>query len=248
MSKITRWMDRKLYPRHADDWDNTAFREAILINAASNHHVLDLGAGAGIVEQTRFPNEFARICGVDPDPRVLENPYLNDAKIGFGEAIAYDDESFDMVFCNNVLEHLENPEEVFTEVARVLKPGGCFLAKTPNRWHYMPMIASCTPHWFHEVVNRMRGRDDEDTFPTRYRANSPGALQRIAAQVGLEVEQVQLIEGRPEYLRMSAPTYLAGWLYERTVNLVPGLSRLRVVMVSVLRKPLEDRVEARAAA
>lgn len=202
--------------------------------------VLDLGAGAGIVEQTRFRGQVAHICGVDPDPRVKENPYLDEAHVGVGEAIPCDDESFDLVFANNVLEHLENPDTVFREVARVLKPGGCFLTKTPNKWHYMPVIASCTPHWFHQFVNQLRGRDSEDTFPTHYRANSRRDVRRVATNVGLEVERIELIEGRPEYLRMTAPTYLAGWCYERAVNVVPGLSSFRVVMLSVLRKPAAD--------
>ena len=50
------------------------------------------------------------------------------------------------------------------------------------------------------------------------------------------VVRVDLIEGRPEYLRFSAPTYLLGWLYERLVNRVPGLARLRVLLVVELRK------------
>lgn len=48
--------------------------------------------------------------------------------------------------------------------------------------------------------------------------------------------RVDLIEGRPEYLRFSAPTYLVGWVYERLVNLVPGLDRFRVLLVAELRK------------
>ena len=44
-------------------------------------------------------------------------------------------------------------------------------------------------------------------------------------------------EGRPEYLRFSAPTYLLGWLYERLVNRMPGLWRLRVLLIAELRKP-----------
>ncbi len=234
--KLVQWMDNTLYPNFGDNWDNTLLRESILKQLQPECDVLDLGAGAGIVTQTRFHDQGVRICGVDPDPRVMENPYLNEAHVGFGEKIPYGPETFDVVFCNNVLEHLEQPEQVFAEVSRVLKPGGCFVSKTPNRWHYMPVIASCTPHWFHEMVNRWRGRDEEDTFPTRYRANSQRAIARLAAKVDMDVEVCQLIEGRPEYLRMSAPTYLAGWLYERAVNVMPGIGWMRVVMISTLRK------------
>ena len=46
-----------------------------------------------------------------------------------------------------------------------------------------------------------------------------------------------MIEGRPEYPRFAAPTDLLGWFYERLVNRVPGLARLRVLLVVELRKP-----------
>jgi hypothetical protein len=81
-----------------------------------------------------------------------------------------------------------------------------------------------------------RGRR-EDVFPTRYRANSPGDPRALAAGAGLEVVRVELLEGRPEYLRFSAPIDLLGWLYERLVNRVPGLAWLRVLLVVELRKP-----------
>lgn len=237
MGSIVRWMDRQLYPRYSDNWDNSFFRDTILGELSDDAVVLDLGAGAGIVEQTRFRGQAKHISGVDLDRRVLENPYLDEAKVGDGERLPFDDASFDVVFCNNVLEHLEHPDQVFSEVVRVLKPGGVFLAKTPNRTHYVPLIASCTPHWFHQMVNKMRGRSVEDTFPTCYLANSPRDVSRHANEAGLKVRSIELFEGRPEYLRMTPITYLAGWLYERLVNATSRLQGYRAVMISVLEKP-----------
>jgi len=43
-------------------------------------------------------------------------------------------------------------------------------------------------------------------------------------------------EGRPEYLRIAAPLYLFGYLYERTVNALPVLSTFRSVMIFTLVK------------
>ena len=237
MGVITRWMDRTLYPDHPDNWDDWAFRELILRHLRPDMHVLDVGAGAGIVTQLDFRGHAARICGLDPDERVTDNPMLDEGRVGMAEAIPWEDDSFDLAFSDNVLEHLERPDEVFAEVARVLRPGGVFLVKTTNRRHYMPLLARLTPHGFHRFYNALRGREPEDTFPTTYRVNTPGDLRRIAGGAGMDVVEVRLLEGRPEYLRLSVPTYLAGLAYERVVNRFEALAPFRVVLMGTMALP-----------
>ena len=239
MSRIVQWMDRKLYPGYESRWDDQLLREEILKILQKDYTILDLGAGIGIVPLMDFRKRAARICGIDPDERVLENPYLDEAKVAVGESIPYPDTTFDLVFSDNVLEHLPDPEIVFHEVARVLKPGGKFLAKTPNRRHYVSLISRVSPHWFHQWINRLRGRASGDTFPTRYRANTPKQIIRHAERTGLRVHTVRLIEGRPEYMRMTALTYFWGWLYERLVNGLPFLGKFRVLLIAILEKPNE---------
>jgi hypothetical protein len=48
---------------------------------------------------------------------------------------------------------------------------------------------------------------------------------------------VDRVEGRPEYLRLTALTYAVGLLYERIVNALPFLARYRILLIAVLRKP-----------
>ena len=234
--KLTEWMDSTWYPEHGDNWDDVLFREQILQELRPTHSLLDLGAGAGIVPQMDFRGLAARTCGVDQDERVRENPFVDEGKVGVGEDIPYEEESFNVVIADNVLEHLDDPESVFTEVARVLKPGGRFLAKTPNRWHYVALIARVTPHRFHRLINGLRGRKGEDTFPTRYRVNTPADLTRYARLAGLRVRRVVLAEGRPEYMRINPLSYAIGCLYERAVNRLPWLRRFRVLLIAVFEK------------
>ncbi len=229
-------MDAKFYPTSARNWDDSLFRDRIIMKLTPESTVLDLGAGAGIVSQMDFRGHAARICGVDLDSRVEQNPFLDEGRVADGQAIPYPDASFDLVFADNVLEHLADPVSVFLEVSRVLKPGGRFLFKTPNKSHYMPLISRLTPHSFHRYVNRKRGRAEDDTFPTHYRTNSRAEVARIAAAAGFTVESIELVEGRPEYLRMFAATYLAGLAYERLVNALPVLERFRVVLIGTVCK------------
>jgi SAM-dependent methyltransferase len=235
------WLDRTLYPHQSDHWDDEIFRERILSHLTPAARVLEVGAGAGRVSQMDFRGKAARVVGVDPDQVVLANPYLHEAHVADAERLPLADGSFDVVFSDNVFEHVARPDAIFAEVFRVLAPGGVFLMKTPNRWHYVTVIARLTPFWFHRFVNRLRGRDPEHTFPTLYRANSPRQARALGEGAGFRLLSVEVIEGRPEYLRLSAPSYVLGWLYERLVNSTPRLERFRVVLVAVFRKPGGER-------
>ena len=236
MRQLVTRLDRWLYPDHTSNWDDTLFREHVLGVLTGKEVMLDLGAGAGIVTAMNFRGKAARVCGIDPDPRVLQNSFLDEAKLGTGDAIDFPDSSFDVVIADNVLEHLENPERTFAEIHRVLKVDGRFLFKTPNRFHYMPLISAMTPTAFHKMFNKLRGREGEDTFQTFYRANSEHQINALAATTGFSVADLQLIEGRPEYLRFSAVTYPFGWAYERIVNSSALFSHLRILLIGDLVK------------
>jgi SAM-dependent methyltransferase len=237
IGSLTGWIDRNWYPNIQRNWDDAVFRERILARIGQDSVVLDLGAGAGIVEQMNFRGLAQRICGVDLDARVVSNPLLDEGRVADAGGIPYEAGVFDVVFADNVLEHLDVPQQVFGEIARVLKPGGLFLFKTPNRWHYITTIARLTPHTFHQFVNNLRGRAEIDTFPTLYRANTNRDVTRLAMKAGLVVANLERIEGRPEYLRMCGLTYLLGTAYERLVNATGLLAPFRVLLVGELRKP-----------
>lgn len=191
--------------------------------------VLDVGAGTG----QKFPHDLkdrvAEMVGVDLDPRVSANPLLHRGICADIRQIPVEDAYFDLAFCRCVLEHIIEPAEFLREMHRVLKPGGKFVFLTPNRRHYVTLGARITPHWFHEWYNaRLRGRQEEDTFPTVYRMNTAGTLRRQFAAAGFKEEKIVLRETCPVYLLWSTPLFLVGLAYERLVNSVDLLAGFRV--------------------
>lgn len=229
-------IDRRFYPQFGSNWDDELFRERIVSRLDENSTVMDVGAGSGLVGQMNMKDLAGRVCGVDPDPRVRDNPFLDEGQVAEATAIPYPDETFDLAFANNVLEHLVDPGAVFAEISRTLKPAGRFLFKTPNRRHYVAVLARLTPHWFHEWVNSLRGRDAADTYPTLYRANTARDVRRFAETSGLELVSLEHVEGRPEYLRINGLTYLIGLAYERLVNRFDVLAGFRVILIGELRR------------
>jgi SAM-dependent methyltransferase len=240
VSEVIARLDHRFYPAVSGNWDDQLFAERIRAVMKRDDNVLDLGAGAGIIAAMNFRGEARRIYGIDLDPRVTDNPFLDEGQLCDANSIPYPDNSFDLIFSDNVFEHLDRPELVLKEAVRVLKPGGRLLFKTPNRRHYVPLIARMTPHRFHQFVNRLRGRDEVDTFPTFYRANTLQDVQSLARLTGFLVRQVELIESRPEYLRITALSYLFGIAYERLVNRFSGLARFRILLIADLQKSTGD--------
>lgn len=237
-SSLIKWFDERFYPDFEDRWDNFLFRKMIAPYIDNSSTVLDLGAGRGANPDMNFRGVASEVHGVDPDPVVAENPYLDEARLlqPPGYLIPYEMNKFDVIFSNNVIEHVVDIEAYLSEVLRVLKPGGHFFAKTPNRWHYVAGIAQLTPHWFHDFYNRLRGRESHDTFPTTYVCNSRSQATRSAKKVGLSLEEFKIIEGRPEYLRLNALFYAVGLGYEKVVNSLP-LEAIRCVILMKMRKP-----------
>ena len=230
-------LDRRFYPSFSDNWDDLLLRDRILRYLRPEHTVLDLGAGSGLVKQMNFLRKCKEVHGVDPEESVLENPHLDLAKVGTAERIPANDCVYDLIFADNILEHLTDPERAFQEIYRTLKPGGIFLAKTPSRFHYVPLMAQATPIRLHRALNKLRGRNEEDTFPTLYRANSKRRLMKLAREAAFETVSVEQIEGRPEYMRISPLLYCFGLLYERVVNSTEWFAGFRVLLILVLRKP-----------
>lgn len=95
--------------------------------------VVEIGSGpAGIV--TFLPG--SRRCGVEPLEdyfgSVEEYVQFRDPQVEYvaaqGEALPFDDASFDLALSDNVLDHVEDPGRVLAEIHRVLAPGGrCWL-------------------------------------------------------------------------------------------------------------------------
>jgi SAM-dependent methyltransferase len=200
-----------------------------------SHSVLDLGAGAGEENPYDLKPKLRKLIGVDLDPRVGKNPLLHGGLVADGGALPFADNSFDLAFSIYVLEHIARPAGLVAELQRVLKPGGLFLSLTPSRFHYVSLIASCTPTWFHKWVNERRGRRSADTFPTQYKLNSRGQVWKHFVKKGFALEDFDTFEVQPHYLTFSTPTFLLGAAYERTVNALGWLSPFRVNFICVLR-------------
>ena len=75
-------------------------------------------------------------CDVDPDLRAASQELFGDLPytVMNQSDLPFDDDCFDVVLSFDVFEHIPEPDQHLREVARVLKPNGCYLLQTPNKW------------------------------------------------------------------------------------------------------------------
>ena len=162
---------------------------------------LDVGCGpTGLVYFIRA----ARRVGLDPlaDQYEQWNGHWGEPielVHGEGESMPFNDHSFDAVFCVNCLDHTRDPAQVFSEIGRVLRPGGLLVFQvdldSPLRKLHKrvrPQIRIMHPHslsygWLSRQLTRyfvteVENRDPAVFVPTRrqmrYEAFWDGLLYR----------------------------------------------------------------------
>lgn len=152
---------------------------------------VDLGAGRGCQfeddnayrrDMVRIQGKVARVIGIDVDPAVLTNTFVDEARVYDGGRLPLDDASADLIYCDWVLEHIEDPAVFAAEVTRVLKLGGWFCARTPTAHSLTATASRLVPNRLHaKSLETIQGgtRKSEDVFPAFYRLNTLGALRKF---------------------------------------------------------------------
>lgn len=187
--------------------------------------LLDVGCGRGaygedVVKPRRdlriLRGKVEQVIGIDVDEAARNNPYIDAFRMIDGPRWPVEDSSVDMIVCDNVVEHIEDPASFFGEIRRVLKDDGLVCIRTSNRWSYVCLAASIIPNKYHSaVLSRVqRGRLTEDVFPTVYRCNSSGALRRMLRRHGFNAV-VYGYEAEPGYLAFSKITYALGVFHQK---------------------------------
>lgn len=136
--------------------------------------LLDIGSGYGTNLATCIAVFGADGYGVEPSGVGFGQGYVASRKLlaangidperivnATGELLPFPDESFDIVYSANVLEHTQNPEQVLREAIRVLRPGGQLYIEMSNflsyfEGHYMvvepPILWKPMLAWWVRVV------------------------------------------------------------------------------------------------
>jgi len=190
-----------------------AFGAWIAEHCDSASNVLEIGAGHGAHQFPGAIRERAgRLVGVDPDPRISQNPFLDEKHQGPLEEFAEDWRGrFECVYAYMVVEHVSDPAAFFQACRQVLAPGGHFFAATPNVRHYFAFAARATAAFGVQdhVLKFLVGGQAADSYHFRahYRVNYPGKIARVLREAGFSQVEFKMLDN-PSYFEWYLPKSL----------------------------------------
>lgn len=193
--------------------------------------LLDAGCGpGGLVKET--VGTARRVTGVDryvsSFADQLEIPEAVEADLS---ALPFADNSFTLITCSWVLEHLPAPAAVFSEFSRVLKPGGRVIFITPNKRNYAVWLRRLVPSSISQrLVHAIYARDEHFINPTYYRANTQRDIDAAMQAATLRPVRLDHISD-PSYLAFNELLFRVSILIEAALDRFSPKSRVHLVGV-----------------
>jgi len=181
---------------------------------------LDLGCGWRLLGKDLEPIEDGLVAaaksvvGCDMDFHNLKkHRNIKKRALGSADDLPFRDGSFDLVTCNMVVEHFRDPEKGFSEMARVLSPGGYLIVHTPNLLNYAVFLNHTLMRWLPRksvlaLIQFADKRKEDDIFITFYRANTARKLARVCGEFGLKEESHRWLTPPRPFLSFFAPLAL----------------------------------------
>lgn len=125
--------------------------EQVDFAAYHNLSLLEVGCGAGI-DLVHFARAGSKVTGIDISTTAIDLARKNfahrqlqaDLQVMNGEAMTFDDASFDVVYAHGVVQYTANAPAMLAEIRRVLKPGGTAIIMVYNRRSWLNALSKVT--------------------------------------------------------------------------------------------------------
>lgn len=177
----------------------------------------------------------ADVTVVDLDPEQLaNNGYAHHRIHGDIQRYAPPRDSFDLIACYNVIEHLPDVEAALRRFFACVRAGGVVVIGAPNPASLSGVVTRCTPHWFHvwyyrHIVGKRRaGLPGEPPYPVYFHHLVwPERLKAFARRAGLEVVFERKYES-PRFAEMRARRPALGAAVDVAAKLLNAIALNRI--------------------
>jgi SAM-dependent methyltransferase len=203
-----------------------------LIKQQCPRKVLDIGCGDGFFSERIQEATGACVCGLDISLEATEKARtrgIDARQCDLDEGICYESESFALVFCGEVLEHVFDPDFLLDEIHRVLIPGGFLVLSTPNlaAWYNrILLLFGVQPIFTDTSTRKTLGRHlalfGQGSQPVGHlRVYTLAALRDILRERGFSIRSIRALPFLP---------FPILYQIDRLIGLVPSLGSDFLVM------------------
>lgn len=177
--------------------------------------VLDAGCGKkGIMN--KYKGMTACTVGMDMQLSALKRNTAMDYKIVSSVySLPFREETFDVIISQWVVEHLSEPKMAFSEFKRVLKDNGSLILVTNSVYNPLMFFNAVMPEGIRDRIKKraLPPEIEEDTFPTYYKCNSVGKLDKALRDFGFEKRFAGYV-GDPSFFVFSKFLFPLTMVYE----------------------------------
>ncbi len=99
---------------------------SFILKNGQNKNALDIGFRGG------YFSKLLESYGYNTTSTDIEKSYDKCEVVNANDPLPYESNSFNVIWCSEVIEHLKNPQETLTEFKRILKQDGVAILTTPN--------------------------------------------------------------------------------------------------------------------
>ena len=193
----------RLFYRKEDPW---LWLRRVEAHCSAASTLLEIGAGSGKAPQNTAYPAAGTVYGIDPDPRVLDNPHLANAWCMMASEMHTlpGELQFDCIYSRFVAEHVADGEAFLAKQLSRLTPDGILVHSTVSAYHWTSLLNAVIPRRLKVWMTRNLGaeRDEEDVFEAHYALNRTRQIARICQQLDCSFEIIRQ-DLPPGYLKRS---------------------------------------------
>ena len=222
----------------AESHPYSRLEQAVEDRIGSDTAILDIGCGRTAPNLARLIGRAGELYGIDVIDFTNDDPSLKLFRNDVADMKDISDASIDIAYSRAVMEHIDDPDGAFAELARVLKPGGEYIFITPSIYDYGSLLAMMVPNRFHaRIVSATEGRPQEDVFPTVYACNSMRTLRKQVARAGLTIRDGRYLGQYPSYFMFNRVLFWVGSMYQKAIEKSRLTQPLQGWIFCVIQKP-----------
>jgi SAM-dependent methyltransferase len=190
-------------------------------NSPAGSKVLDIGCGSGEIAHVINEKGYA-VSGIDFSPVAIElarKQGINSQLADLDNGIPFDDNTFNIVWAGDVIEHVFDPIFVLNEINRVLVPGGQLLCTIPYDLNIATRLRVFFGHSYQENVYREYGQYKHHTF------FSIPLMKYMLDTAGLKPQDIKYLIKIPK-TKIQFVTKSRAMIYFANTMIIRAISRL----------------------